>query len=91
MDIKYNLGIELFVSTLPFLAMLVCYLFCFWLPAQKSLKDQELFQNSICLGDHVVTKSGICGVVIGQESGNLTIKSIDSTIKVKAWAIKEKI
>lgn len=91
MDFKYSFLLELAVSTLPFLAMLACYFFCFWLPRHKNQEEEAFIQESIRLGDTVVTKSGISGMVIDRQKDVLIIKSCDTAIRVKVWGIKEKL
>ena len=48
---------------LPFILMFVVIYFFMILPQQKKLKKEKEFENSLKVGDRIITKSGIHGKI----------------------------
>ncbi|BED93120.1 MAG: preprotein translocase subunit YajC [Candidatus Paraimprobicoccus trichonymphae] len=62
-------------------------------PQQKKKKQEEDLRNNLSIGDEIVTIGGIVGKIINikKNSDILTIETGTEKIKIKRWAIANKV
>jgi preprotein translocase subunit YajC len=72
---------------LPFILMfVVIYLFMI-LPQQKKLKKEKEFENSLKVGDRIITKSGIHGKISELAETTVVVETMSGKLKMERSAI----
>lgn len=73
----------------PFLLMFVVLYFFMIRPQQKKAKNEKEFENSLKVGDKIVTKSGFHGKVseITENSSSIIIETMAGKLKIERSAI----
>lgn len=73
----------------PFLLMFVVIYFFMIRPQQKRAKNEKEFENSLKVGDKIVTKSGFHGKVseITENSTSIIIETMAGKLKIERSAI----
>ena len=72
---------------LPFILMFaVIYLFMI-LPQQKKMKKEKEFENSLKVGDKIITKSGFHGKIAELTEGTAVIETMSGKLKIEKSAI----
>ncbi|WP_433836490.1 preprotein translocase subunit YajC [Flavobacterium anhuiense] len=73
----------------PFLLMFVVLYFFMIRPQQKRAKNEKEFENSLKVGDKIVTKSGFHGKVseISENSTSIIIETMAGKLKIERSAI----
>lgn len=76
---------------LPLLLMFVLLYFMAIRPQKKQEKEAQEMQNSIQVGDEIVTNGGIVGMVVRIGDDNVVIETGGerNKIRIKKWAIAE--
>lgn len=73
------------------LAMFVALYFFMIRPQQKKMKEQKKYQESIKVGDSVVTNSGIHGKIESMEGTTAIISSASSRLKIELSSINAEL
>lgn len=86
-------GSSLFTFILPLLLMFVLLYFMAIRPQKKQEKEAKEMQDSIKVGDEIVTNGGIVGMVVRIGDDNIVIETGGerNKIRIKKWAIAENI
>lgn len=74
-------------SLLPFLLMFVVIYFFMIRPQQKRAKQEKQFENSLKVGDRIITKSGIHGKISEISEGTVVVETMAGKIKMERTAI----
>lgn len=72
---------------LPFILMFVVVYFFMILPQQKRAKKEKEFENSIKIGDKIITKSGIHGRIAELADTSVVIETMSGKLKMERNAI----
>jgi preprotein translocase subunit YajC len=72
---------------LPFILMFVVIYFFMILPQQKKLKKEKEFENSLKVGDRIITKSGIHGKISELGETTVVIETMSGKLKMERSAI----
>ncbi len=80
------------MSMLPLVVIFVIFYFLLIRPQQRKLKEHKRMLEDIKKGDHVITSSGIYGVIVGVGETSFELKIADNVkIKVLKSAVTEKL
>jgi len=73
--------------------LLLVFLWVMSMPQKKKEKEAKAMQESISVGDEVVTIGGIIGLVVRKGDDNVVIETAgDKTkLRIKTWAISENV
>lgn len=71
----------------PFLLMFVVIYFFMIRPQQKKAKTEKEFENSLKVGDKIVTKSGLHGKVSELAETTVVIETMSGKLKMERSAI----
>jgi preprotein translocase subunit YajC len=71
----------------PFILMFVVIYFFMIRPQQKRVKSEKEFENSLKVGDKIVTKSGIHGKIAELSDTTLIIETMSGKLKMERSAI----
>ncbi|WP_396146631.1 preprotein translocase subunit YajC [Flavobacterium sp.] len=72
---------------LPFILMFVVIYFFMILPQQKKLKKEKEFENSLKVGDRIITKSGIHGKISELAETTVVVETMSGKLKMERSAI----
>ena len=72
---------------LPFILMCVVIYFFMILPQQKKLKKEKEFENSLKVGDRIITKSGIHGKISELAETTVVVETMSGKLKMERSAI----
>ena len=72
---------------LPFILMFVVIYFFMILPQQKKLKKEKEFENSLKVGDRIITKSGIYGKISELAETTVVVETMSGKLKMERSAI----
>jgi preprotein translocase subunit YajC len=72
---------------LPFILMFVVIYFFMIMPQQKKLKKEKEFENSLKVGDRIITKSGIHGKISELGETTVVIETMSGKLKMERSAI----
>ena len=72
---------------LPFILMFVVIYFFMIMPQQKKLKKEKEFENSLKVGDRIITKSGIHGKISELAETTVVIETMSGKLKMERSAI----
>ena len=71
----------------PFLLMFVVIYFFMIRPQQKRAKNEKEFENSLKVGDKIITKSGLHGKVSELAETTVVIETMSGKLKMERSAI----
>lgn len=71
----------------PFLLMFVVIYFFMIRPQQKRAKNEKEFENSLKVGDKVITKSGLHGKVAELGETTIVLETMSGKLKMERSAI----
>ena len=71
----------------PFLLMFVVIYFFMIRPQQKKTKQEKEFENSLKVGDKIITKSGLHGKVVELADTTVVIETMAGKLKMERTAI----
>ena len=71
----------------PFILMFVVIYFFMIRPQQKRVKNEKEFENSLKVGDKIVTKSGIHGKIAELSDTTLVIETMSGKLKMERSSI----
>ncbi|KQB40186.1 Preprotein translocase subunit YajC [Flavobacterium daejeonense] len=71
----------------PFLLMFVVIYFFMIRPQQKKMKQEKAFENSLKVGDKIITKSGLHGKVVELADTTVVIETMAGKLKMERTAI----
>lgn len=74
-------------SLLPFILMFAVIYFFMIRPQQKRAKQEKAFEESLKVGDRIITKSGIHGKVSELSEGTVVIETMAGKLKMERSAI----
>ena len=72
---------------LPFILRFVVIYFFMILPQQKKLKKEKEFENSLKVGDRIITKSGIHGKISELAETTVVVETMSGKLKMERSAI----
>lgn len=72
---------------LPFILMFVVLYFFMILPQQKRAKKEKEFENSLKVGDKIITKSGFHGKIAEISETSVVIETMSGKLKIERSAI----
>lgn len=72
---------------LPFILMFVVIYFFMILPQQKKLKKEKEFENSLKVGDRIITKSGLHGKISELAETTVVVETMSGKLKMERSAI----
>ncbi|MGG7034251.1 MAG: preprotein translocase subunit YajC [Flavobacterium sp.] len=72
---------------LPFVAMIAVLYFLMIRPQQKKAKQEREFENSLKVGDRIITKSGIHGKIAELAQTSVVIETMSGKLKMERSAI----
>ena len=72
---------------LPFILMFVVIYFFMILPQQKKVKKEKEFENSLKVGDKIITKSGLHGKISELAETTVVIETMSGKLKMERTAI----
>ncbi|MCM1132117.1 MAG: preprotein translocase subunit YajC [Ruminococcus flavefaciens] len=86
-------GNSFLTFVLPLLLMFVLLYFMAIRPQKKQEQEAKQMQNSIQVGDEIVTNGGIVGMIVRVGDDNVVIETGGerNKIRVKKWAIAENV
>ena len=86
-------GSVFFNFVLPLVLMFVIIYFMIIRPQKKQDQALKDMQNSLEIGDEIVTRDGIIGMVVRINSDNLVIETGGdrNKIRIKTWAVSENV
>lgn len=64
----------------PIIILLIAYYFCIFVPIKEASKEKNLLLTSLKVGDKIVTKDGIVGVIAYKLNKNIVIMSFNQTL-----------
>ncbi len=71
----------------PYLLMFVVLYFFMIRPQQKRMKQEKEFENSLKVGDKIITKGGIHGKVVEMTETTAVIETMAGKLKIERSAI----
>ena len=71
----------------PFILMFVVIYFFMIRPQQKRAKNEKEFENSLKVGDKIVTKSGLHGKIAELAETTIVIETMSGKLKMERSAI----
>ena len=71
----------------PFLLMFVVIYFFMIRTQQKKMKQEKAFENSLKVGDKIITKSGLHGKVVELADTTVVIETMAGKLKMERTAI----
>ncbi|RKR08723.1 protein translocase subunit yajC [Flavobacterium sp. 90] len=71
----------------PYLLMFVVLYFFMIRPQQKRAKNEKEFENSLKVGDKIITKSGFHGKVVELAETSAIIETMSGKLKIERSAI----
>ncbi|MDV7396673.1 preprotein translocase subunit YajC [Arthrospira platensis SPKY1] len=74
-------------NLLPFLLMFAVIYFFMIRPQQKRAKQEKSFEESLKVGDRIITKSGIHGKVAELSEGTVVVETMAGKLKMERSAI----
>lgn len=74
-------------SFLPFLLMFVVIYFFMIRPQQNRMKKEKEFENSLKVGDRIITKSGIHAKIVELGETTVVIETMSGKLKMERTAI----
>ena len=78
---------EQLTSFLPFLLMFVVIYFFMIRPQQNRMKKEKEFENSLKVGDRIITKSGIHAKIVELGETTVVIETMSGKLKMERTAI----
>ena len=75
------------MNFLPYVAMLAVFYFLMIRPQQKRAKTEKEFENSLKIGDKIITKSGIHGKIAELSETTIVIETMSGKLKMERSAI----
>lgn len=78
---------EKYMNFLPYVAMLAVFYFLMIRPQQKRAKTEKEFENSLKVGDKIITKSGIHGKIAELSETTIVIETMSGKLKLERSAI----
>jgi len=78
---------ENYMNFLPYVAMLAVFYFLMIRPQQKRAKTEKEFENSLKIGDKIITKSGIHGKIAELSETTIVIETMSGKLKMERSAI----
>ncbi len=78
---------EKYMNFLPYVAMLAVFYFLMIRPQQKRAKTEKEFENSLKIGDKIITKSGIHGKIAELSETTIVIETMSGKLKMERSAI----
>ncbi len=72
---------DIAAQIVPFLLIVVVFIFLFWMPQRRQQKEQQDFWNKLKAGDRVLMNSGIIGKVVKVREGIVTLE-ISPDVKI---------
>jgi len=72
---------------LPFILMFVVIYFFMIMPQQKKLKKEKEFENSLKVGDRIITKSGLHGKISELGETTVVVETMSGKLKMERSAI----
>jgi preprotein translocase subunit YajC len=78
---------EKYMNFLPYVAMLAVFYFLMIRPQQKRAKTEKEFENSLKVGDKIITKSGIHGKIAELSETTIVIETMSGKLKMERSAI----
>jgi preprotein translocase subunit YajC len=72
---------------LPFLLMFVVIYFFMIRPQQNRMKKEKEFENSLKVGDRIITKSGIHAKIVELGETTVVIETMSGKLKMERTAI----
>lgn len=86
-------GSSFMTFVLPLLLMFVLLYFMAIRPQKKQEKEAKEMQNSLQVGDEIVTNGGIVGMIVRVGDDNVVIETGGerNKIRIKKWAIAENV
>lgn len=74
-------------SIAPFLLMFAVIYFFMIRPQQKKAKQEKEFENTLKIGDRIITKSGLHGKVVELAEATVIIETMSGKLKLERSAI----
>jgi preprotein translocase subunit YajC len=74
-------------NILPFLLIFVVMFVFMILPQQRKMKKEKQFENSLKVGDKIITKSGIHGRITELAETTIVIETMAGKLKMERSAI----
>lgn len=74
-------------NLLPFVLMFAVIYFFMIRPQQKRAKQEKSFEESLKVGDRIITKSGIHGKVAELSEGTVVVETMAGKLKMERSAI----
>jgi preprotein translocase subunit YajC len=71
----------------PYLLMFVVLYFFMIRPQQKRAKNEKEFENSLKVGDKIITKSGFHGKIVELAETSAVIETMSGKLKIERSAI----
>nr|WP_199003456.1 preprotein translocase subunit YajC [Flavobacterium sp. ASV13] len=71
----------------PYLLMFVVLYFFMIRPQQKRVKNEKEFENSLKVGDKIITKSGFHGKIVELAETSAVIETMSGKLKIERSAI----
>ncbi len=78
---------EMLQQYLPFLLMFVVIYFFMIRPQQNRMKKEKEFENSLKVGDRIITKSGIHAKIVELGETTVVIETMSGKLKMERTAI----
>jgi len=84
-----GLGAQLASLIIPLALMVAVFYFFLIRPQKKREKQTQQMQNSLQVGDEIVTTGGIVGIVVSIKEDTVVLETANdrSKIRIKRWAI----
>lgn len=84
-----SLGAQLASLIIPLALMVAVFYFFLIRPQKKREKQTQQMQNSLQVGDEIVTTGGIVGIVVSIKEDTVVLETANdrSKIRIKRWAI----
>ena len=86
-------SVSMLATFIPLILMIVIFYFLLIRPQKKKDKEAKAMQDSLQVGDEIVTIGGIVGLVVQVNEDNIVIETTSNRnkLRIKNWAVQENL
>lgn len=78
---------EILTAFAPYLLIFAVFFFLIIRPQQQRIKKEKEFENSLAVGDRIITKSGLHGKVVELATDSIVIETMSGKLKMERSAV----
>ncbi|MDO4728157.1 MAG: preprotein translocase subunit YajC [Bacteroidota bacterium] len=78
---------DILTAFAPYLLIFAVFFFLIIRPQQQRIKKEKEFENSLSIGDRIITKSGLHGKIVEIATDSIVIETMSGKLKMERSAV----